>query len=101
RCRPSSSALFPYATLFRSHSADVAVSIKNASLSMVQPYLAAFLEPKLTGTLDGEVGLQWQAPAADQKAGATGVKASAGPLSLSTDRKSTRLNSSHVKTSYA
>src|SRR5690606_41978133 len=69
--RPPSSTLFPYTTLFRS-AVDAA---------------------------DGAAGLRWALrPAAARRGRAVPV---AGAEQQQGDRKSTRLNSSHVKISYA
>ncbi len=63
--------------------ADVALSLKGLSLAMAQPYLSTFLEPTLTGTLAGELGVKWNGEAAAQIPGATGVQLTAAPLTLS------------------
>src|SRR5437868_12040795 len=73
--RPPRSTLFPYTTLFRSGVAttDLAVEPKN-----LKPLFDAILE-------------NVPAPYVDETA----------PLAMQVDRKSTRLNSSHVSISYA
>ena len=63
--------------------ATVNLSAKTLALQLAAPYLAQTLEPALTGQVNGELALQWQAPAGNAaKAGATGVTLSAGPLAL-------------------
>ncbi|MDA8445329.1 DUF748 domain-containing protein [Paracidovorax valerianellae] len=44
-------------------SGNVAASIRGLPLAMAQPYLAAVLQPKLSGTLDSDLGLAWNGSA--------------------------------------
>src|SRR5690606_41290141 len=79
--RPPRSTLFPYTTLFRSGF----VANSDVARQLAQPWLdgsASFTEDlvRMVGSLDS---------------------ADVQNLTLSADRKSTRLNSSHVKSSYA
>ncbi|MBU4422217.1 MAG: DUF748 domain-containing protein [Gammaproteobacteria bacterium] len=63
--------------------AEVNLSAQGIALQLAAPYLAQTLEPALTGQVNGEMALHWQAPEGDAaKAGATGVTLSAGPLAL-------------------
>jgi len=63
--------------------AEVNLSAQGLALQLAAPYLAQTLEPALTGHVNGELALQWEAPVGDAaKAGATGVTLSAGPLAL-------------------
>ena len=63
--------------------AEVNLSAKALALQLAAPYLAQTLEPALTGQINGEMAVQWQAPAGDAaKAGATGITLGAGPLAL-------------------
>ena len=63
--------------------AEVNLSAQGLALQLAAPYLAQTLEPALTGQVNGEMALHWQAPEGDAaKAGATGVTLSAGPLAL-------------------
>src|SRR2546430_13280621 len=78
--RPPRSTLFPYTTLFRSRA---------AARQMVKQRSGVILF--VTGS-----------PARGQVEGATAIGAAFGAIeSLSEDRKSTRLNSSHSQISYA
>src|SRR5438067_10018016 len=76
--RPPRSTLFPYTTLFRSQ--PVAVSVMSGKLAVV--------EPPVTASVSGSLPLPTHGP----------VDWSNGSEE---DRKSTRLNSSHVSISYA
>src|SRR3989442_11422069 len=78
--RPPRSTLFPYTTLFRSHDHD----------------RAGALERDLRG--DRRAGAQRAAPLGARAEGAPGESVA---TQSEGDRKSTRLNSSHVRISYA
>src|SRR5690606_41526745 len=88
--RPPLSTLFPYTTLFRSRS-------RKPSPSSVPPSTPSKLK-RLRSRRPGE-------PHADLRAGATPTMIALPPPLMGEgrhqDRKSTRLNSSHVKISYA
>src|SRR5699024_12079227 len=89
--QPPSSTLFPYTTLFRSsHSSKVLV----VAFSSVSPSISLHT-----------VEFQNSGPGATRESRriATGRRARSrrGAVRLSEDRKSTRLNSSHVSSSYA
>ncbi|MBY0409786.1 MAG: DUF748 domain-containing protein [Burkholderiaceae bacterium] len=63
--------------------AQVNATATTLALQLAAPYLAQTLEPQLTGQLNGDIGVQWQAPTPDAaKAGATGITVMAGPLAL-------------------
>src|SRR5207253_9072407 len=99
--RPPSPTLFPYTTLFRSGAEPVRRVPAPASCLPMQPPLGAVL---LRG--DGRPGVGRDDPALHRARCARADEALSDPaprLSLSTlpDRKSTRLNSSHVAISYA
>src|SRR5690606_40248289 len=76
---PPRSTLFPYTTLFRSHRAGAADRVR-------RPGAAGRQLPHLAGR---------------GQSNAAAVAAAIGDRRLGGDRKSTRLNSSHVKISYA
>src|SRR5207302_3939319 len=98
---PSRPNLFPYTTLFRSHRPEQRQRLERASHELdrlvsdsdvagkraLEREISAPCRAKLDGPHPGE------SPATD--CGSVGVPA------LRLDRKSTRLNSSHVKISYA
>src|SRR3989442_10030405 len=77
--RPPRSTLFPYTTLFRSHRRDAASAIKDR----------APRRPRCAESVDLDHVGERLADRADGERGVDG------------DRKSTRLNSSHVRISYA
>src|SRR3989442_10668889 len=83
--RPPRSTLFPYTTLFRSEAAffgdDTYINIHSTAFP--------------GGEIRGQIIRQTQTALASGTATGTGSEASA------VDRKSTRLNSSHVRISYA
>src|SRR5256885_7071186 len=82
--RPPRSTLFPYTTLFRSELAQVVDDVIAANAALVEEYRTAAddkARKKKHGALMGEL-----------------MKASKGK---GKDRKSTRLNSSHLVISYA
>src|SRR5690606_41569497 len=94
---PRTSTLFPYTTLFRSIEADAELADQGHVLGGV----AAQLRNEFTGARAGdgaEIGDQLVPAHADA---AIGDGERAGGLVGGKDRKSTRLNSSHVKISYA
>ncbi|WP_298214940.1 DUF748 domain-containing protein [Acidovorax sp.] len=66
--------------------AQVNATVKALALQLAAPYLAQTLEPTVSGQLNGDVGVLWQAPSPQAgqaaQAGATGVTLTAGPLSL-------------------
>src|SRR5690606_41294466 len=81
---PPRSTLFPYTTLFRSTRADVGRARRNAGTR--RAHSQPGLRPRRTGGAD-QILRYSRAPAGDRRE--------------CRDRKSTRLNSSHVKISYA
>src|SRR3712207_8386908 len=87
--RPPRSTLFPYTTLFRS-----AADHRGAAERAVR---AGELDFHVRGTARGGARSRGGALAAARAAGAS----CRTTLSRTTDRKSTRLNSSHANTSYA
>src|SRR5690606_40322373 len=78
--RPPRSTLFPYTTLFRSSALGLTV----------QELAVHMLEAELTAASSGMASLA-----------ALAITSASLPLKPRLDRKSTRLNSSHVKISYA
>src|SRR3712207_8246366 len=82
--RPPRSTLFPYTTLFRSHEIDL-------------PHRARHWSTLTTGVMDANP------PAVRHSVGKFEFRAllHQDPSQLQTDRKSTRLNSSHANISYA
>src|SRR5690606_40446550 len=81
--RPPSSALFPYTTLFRSLATPVVAVL--AVLLRNRPFTVE------ASAQEQETAETPQRPGAGEERSAAGAR----------DRKSTRLNSSHVKISYA
>src|SRR5207249_9744802 len=90
---PPSTPLFPYTTLFRSHH-SLSESCKVATVAATAGKNECALVAHDRGAClhEGIIGCEDAAVADDQGAG---IGEGAG------DRKSTRLNSSHVSTSYA
>src|SRR3989442_11497778 len=89
--RPPRSTLFPYTTLFRS------VHARQAHLARIQQHVAVFVVDKevaVLAELHARQHLQRLAPL-------HGLLLAAGLDARQRDRKSTRLNSSHVRISYA
>src|SRR5256885_8301032 len=80
--RPPRSTLFPYTTLFRSRRHRTAVRLVREAADRCFDPLAPRRDPR-------------------REPGALDRKASAGRLRRGVDRKSTRLNSSHLVISYA
>src|SRR3712207_7591041 len=78
--RPPRSTLFPYTTLFRSNVKQEAVQIENERDQLIA---------------------QLEKAGADKKMSADDVEESVRILKEGSDRKSTRLNSSHANISYA
>ena len=63
--------------------AQVTTTLNALALQLAAPYLAQSLEPAITGSLTGDIGVVWQAPTpAAALGGATGVTVTAGPLAL-------------------
>src|SRR3712207_7089998 len=91
--RPPRSTLFPYTTLFRSNIVTIAKEVDGA---LVEPG-ETFSLNKHTGPRDLAAGYR-EAPVIVDGVLEPGV---AGGASQFTDRKSTRLNSSHANISYA
>src|SRR5256885_3983043 len=89
--RPPRSTLFPYTTLFRSHRAAATVSGANNTVSQSAGHV-------LTSE-DGARALEHRA--SPQETQETGHPARETALRARQDRKSTRLNSSHLVISYA
>src|SRR5690554_7500630 len=79
--RPPSSTLFPYTTLFRSNF-DLEDNAITEGAGIASPYLTVYLKSGFG--LNAELGIRMNAHS-----------------EYRTDRKSTRLNSSHVRISYA
>src|SRR5205814_6145254 len=96
--RPPSHTLFPYTTLFRSPVAIVA-AVLGASL-LVRPVTINSNNAALCGYVGYGYGVQ---PAVDTVTPNTGPTSGGTVVTLTGcgDRKSTRLNSSHLGISYA
>ena len=63
--------------------AQVTTTLNALALQLAAPYLAQTLEPAITGSITGDIGVVWQAPTPQAaQAGATGVTVTAGPLAL-------------------
>src|SRR5256885_12305336 len=89
--RPPRSTLFPYTTLFRSTALDVL----DPALQDALPYLFGLL-----GTVEGDDPLAQMDPQVKRRRTLDAIKRIVLRASLK-DRKSTRLNSSHLVISYA
>src|SRR5690349_23469251 len=86
--RPPSATLFPYTTLFRSLSDSGGTAVNNALPAASESMLVC--AAGTTGT-----------DAAEALAAMAAAAMASGAVAPATDRKSTRLNSSHVEISYA
>src|SRR5437868_10327880 len=97
--RPSSSTLFPYTTLFRSEYEFVLQAGQYARFWISQKTIniaVTFFAPSGTVLYQGDAARIGEVELADLIADASGTYR----IKI-TDRKSTRLNSSHVSISYA
>src|SRR5690606_41714985 len=94
---PSSLTTFPYTTLFRSVLSLLPVS--SVAIDLVNGLIVSFIPPRTLPKLDLENGVpqEYRTMVVIPALLATGRDVAF----LVGDRKSTRLNSSHVKTSYA
>src|SRR5690606_42051349 len=96
-CGPPRSTLFPYTTLFRSRLPG-GRGVRLAPLSAAGGRGGSHAVEPLARAVAGGAGT----PRSRTGAGHGGVPdPSRGPRAVLRDRKSTRLNSSHVKNSYA
>src|SRR2546426_7428333 len=87
--RPPRSTLFPYTTLFRSKSRQLAVGVVFGLVLGVCLYATVFVLPVYLQNVRQFTANQ------------TGLVILPGALASALDRKSTRLNSSHLVISYA
>src|SRR5256885_9931987 len=88
--RPPRSTLFPYTTLFRSFGTDGIRGVANEKLT-----------PELAFSIAQAAGI-WLQKSNETPAAAIGMDTRrSGPMLEAADRKSTRLNSSHLVISYA
>src|SRR5690606_39496019 len=94
--RPPRAALFPYTTLFRSINAGASEWFGD-DLAALGPLVAAGVAGAMLPKAEGAGALQQVAAAAGPRCALVPLVESVAGL----DRKSTRLNSSHVKISYA
>src|SRR5690606_41448835 len=88
---PPSSTLFPYTTLFRSHNHPLDLRLVAVTAANILAVAYAFMINDIEDAPDDALD-----PARAAKNPIT-----SGRLGIRVDRKSTRLNSSHVKISYA
>src|SRR5690349_23047345 len=88
---PPRSTLFPYTTLFRSASGVTGAGSIFAVQNNAEPALATLRYRLKNATLE----------AAEKEFESAGKKFNRGSFLVEGDRKSTRLNSSHVEISYA
>src|SRR3712207_9006634 len=95
--RPPRSTLFPYTTLFRSEPVDI-LDVRHRP-RMWQIELVAHDEHRLLALWHDDVAEDWVA--VPREIGDVGLVAAVTPGVAVEDRKSTRLNSSHVNISYA
>src|SRR5256885_8601484 len=86
--RPPRSTLFPYTTLFRSSPRN---ALRAATAASAAVSVRSTRGPRLTGTKS----------AAAKAASSFSSNPASGPAATMKDRKSTRLNSSHLVISYA
>src|SRR5690606_41403741 len=96
RRHPPSSPLFPYTTLFRSNGDAVGTGARPWAI-MVNPSLS----PAATTMAEHREARKSQRVPSPSTAALAENLVSEARMSDSPDRKSTRLNSSHVKISYA
>src|SRR3712207_8501666 len=94
--RPPRSTLFPYTTLFRSERAQVREAEARLELAEANYRRAASLVQNRAGTQRALDEAQ-----AERNTGQASLELARATLSKKTDRKSTRLNSSHANISYA
>src|SRR5690606_41670843 len=94
---PPLSTLFPYTTLFRSASDHVENHIDPGAAGQPRDFLTEVLR----AVVDRGVGAERLAECAFLVGAGRGVNGGADLPGELEDRKSTRLNSSHVKISYA
>src|SRR5690606_41382346 len=100
RC-PAGCPLFPYTPLFRSEPVGVAPGGRPPAQVMGQAGSSAGAPPVLARAHHGSVSKEHRAQIEDAlKSGQLPAVVATSSLELG-DRKSTRLNSSHVTTSYA
>src|SRR3712207_8756824 len=92
--RPPRSTLFPYTTLFRSDGSHTVI------LTFTNP-LASVGSAAVTGETGTPMASGAMGPAANQYTVTLSQVADAQTVSITVDRKSTRLNSSHANISYA
>src|SRR5690606_39636150 len=95
--RPTRSTLFPYTTLFRSRGLAPGLVLADARLETADGGHAIAAIRKISNACLFHVSADGGAAGADMKQAGIGDSADRG----NRDRKSTRLNSSHVKISYA
>src|SRR3712207_9539949 len=98
--RPPRSTLFPYTTLFRS--AEPFRVVSNAPFNATTRLLRFLLDDPTSSLVRADLVVQLEV--ARKRAGVVGrnlLNASWSPWWEFTDRKSTRLNSSHANISYA
>src|SRR5690606_41774934 len=98
--RPPGSTLCPYTTLFRSLGYPDEATRQQAAFAMGESATRFLRLSEAAGMLRDAMVAYDQAMAAETAARAEAAERSASG-SLTGDRKSTRLNSSHVKISYA
>src|SRR5690606_41413592 len=97
--RPPSSTLFPYTTLFRSNPAKYAFSKSYSGVAVsYTPYMSSITDDVflLNASFYTFLGQEERSTLS-----ASLYYFNIGEIDLTEDRKSTRLNSSHVKISYA
>src|SRR5690606_41133416 len=98
--RPSASPLFPYTTLFRSRLDHIAGKARVLADDDAMTVLA-IAEIASGRHAERQDAIRRHRPRISEAAHAVGAENLAFPRRRRRDRKSTRLNSSHVKISYA
>src|SRR5690606_41191487 len=97
RLRSHNSTLFPYTTLFRSMLANIDPLVAGAGGAIALAVAAVVWAFRVSAATRHQA-LHWSDKLAEMEAR---LEKSDSVLSAHPDRKSTRLNSSHVKISYA
>src|SRR5690606_40574722 len=99
RPRPPTPARFPYTTLFRSVVKKIAIDGQTHVDFVLEPAVSELSELVVTGV--AQATELKESPVIIKPIGADVLQGQSNLNLIDADRKSTRLNSSHVKISYA